>query len=177
MDYNNGQLPPNTLAFIALSNEYCAAIENMPSTSTMSEFVDTMLRLLPRIYIAASDLRVSNPDEAYIEPLMDENTYNATVSSISALMGEHDSYLEVFEDDMKFSETPIGASISEGLADIMQILFNFVEQAKDAPDHIVQAAIAGVKEDFCEYWSRILCNVLRALNAVKYSGACEEYDF
>ena len=172
-DYNNGQLAPNTLAFIALCNEYCAALENMPASATPAEFVTTMLRLLPRIYISATDLRVDDTDEAYLEPAMDEASYNTIQSSISALLGEHDTYLEVFEEDMKFSDTPIATGISEGLADIMQVLFNFIEMAKDAPDHIINAAVTAVKDDFRNYWSRILCNVLRALNALEYSQVLE----
>ena len=47
------QLTPNTLAFIALSNEFCNAVENASQTER-DDFITAMLRLLPRIYIAAS---------------------------------------------------------------------------------------------------------------------------
>lgn len=50
------ELSPNSLAFIALSNEFCVAVENAGETSA-SDFVAAMVRVLPRIYIAASDLR------------------------------------------------------------------------------------------------------------------------
>lgn len=173
MEYTPGKLSPNSLAFIALCNEYCAAIENMPLSSSPMEFVDAMLRLLPRIYISATDLRIDSPEEAYMDQAMEETAYDAARASVAALLGEHDTYLEVFEDDMKYSDTPIAASISEGLADIMQVLFNFIEMAKDAPMPIVEAALAAVKEDFRDYWSRILCNLLRALNALKYSDSLD----
>ena len=48
----------NSLAFIALCNEYCMAIENARESSH-DEFIAEMLRLLPRIYISATDLRVT----------------------------------------------------------------------------------------------------------------------
>ena len=49
-------LSPNSLAFVALSNEYCAALENVMQTDPRS-FIADMARLLPRIYITASDLK------------------------------------------------------------------------------------------------------------------------
>ena len=174
MDNNNTTLSPNSLAFIALSNEYCAAMEAAATMSPL-EFAKTMLRLLPRIYMAASDLRTDSLDEAYIDPAMDEDAYNAVVSAVQALLGENDTYLEVFEEDMKYSDTPIAASIAEGLADIMQPLYNFVEVVRDAPDELIEAALAAVAEDFRAYWSRVLCNQLRAINALVYSDALENF--
>ena len=65
-------MTPNSLAFIALCNEYCAAVENARE-SGHDGFVDSMLRLLPRLYITASDLSadISEPD-AYIAEALDE---------------------------------------------------------------------------------------------------------
>ena len=85
------------------------------------------------------------------------------------LLGEDDSYLEVFEEDMKYSDSPIAASISEGLCDIFQVLFNFLEAVKDSTEEVIGSALTIVSEDFRHYWSRPLCNVLRALNHIKYS--------
>lgn len=90
-------------------------------------------------------------------------------------MGPDDSYLEVFEEDMKFSDTPIAASISESLADLFQVCYEFVETIRDAPDYLVQNALRAVSDDFGSYWSRILCNVLRALNYVRYNSTEQEY--
>ncbi|MDE5656570.1 MAG: DUF5063 domain-containing protein, partial [Muribaculaceae bacterium] len=42
-------MTPNSLAFIALCNEYCAAVEHARE-SGHDDFVDSMLRLLPRLY-------------------------------------------------------------------------------------------------------------------------------
>jgi len=145
----------------------------MESAASMTplEFARTMLRLLPRIYISASDLRCESVEEVYIDPAMDEDYYNSIMTSVQALLGEHDTYLEVFEEDMKFSDTPIAASIAEGLTDIMQSLYNFVEMVRDAPSRLIESALTAVAEDFRTYWGRVLCNQLRALNALVYSDA------
>ena len=162
------QLSPNSLAFIALSNEYCEAIETA-SAADRDEFVNSMLRLLPRLYISATDIRPDDDDMAYIDDALDEEAYNAARRNIEMLLGEDDSYLEVFEEDMKYSDSPIAASSSEGRCDIFQVLFNFLEAVKDSTEEVIGSALTIVSEDFRHYWSRPLCNVLRALNHIKYS--------
>ena len=90
--------------------------------------------------------------------------------SIENLLGPDDTYLEVFEEDMKYSDTPIAASVSEGLADLFQVLYNMLDAIRDMPEEVVLSALVAVKEDFESYWSRVLCNVLRALNHIRYSS-------
>lgn len=162
-------MAPNILAFIALANEYCQTVENAQN-SAREDFVDEMLRLLPRIYITVSDIPAPTimADETYIPFALDEDYYDAVRRKMEHLLAEDDTYLEVFEDDMKYSDTPIGASISEGLADIFQVLFNFIENVKDSPEEIIMESVDTVKEDFQAYWSQILCNVIRPLNSIKY---------
>ena len=163
-------LAPNSLAFIALCNEYCQAIEHARE-STRDEFVATMLRQITRIYISASDLKPEEDmlgDEAYIDNVLDEQYYDSLRRHIENLLGEDDSYLEVFEEDMKYSDTPIAASISEDLCDIFQVMYNLLDVVRDAPDELVQASLVAAKEDFETYWSRPLCNVFRALNNLRY---------
>lgn len=161
----------NALAFIGLCNEYRVAAESAAETDRQ-EFVDTMLRLLPRIYIAASDLTIGSiSEDAYIAPVLDEDYYESIRRAIENLMGPDDTYLEVFEEDMKYSDTPIAASISEGLTDIFQSVYNFIEMIKPDPATLAPDALAAMKEDFESYWSQILCNNIRALNKLKYSSS------
>ena len=158
----------NSLAFIARANEYCSAAEHARETDRQ-EFIATMVRLLPRLYITASDLKpdgVAIEEDAYLEQTLDEDYYESIRRKIEYLMGPDDTYLEVFEEDMKYSDTPIAASIAEGLADIFQVLYNFVEMIRDTPPSVTEGAIIAVREDFDSYWSRILCNVMRPLNAI-----------
>ena len=167
---NNSALTPNSLAFIALCNEYCATIEHVGEREKI-DVVNALLRLLPRLYISAADLRIDSggEEDAYLESIHEEDYYESVRRGIENLMGADDVYLEVFEEDMKYSDTPIGASISESLADIFQVLYNFVGMVKDAPDHLIPYALIAVRDDFQGYWSRTLCNVMRALNHLRYS--------
>lgn len=164
----------NSLAFIGLCNEYCQTIESARETEC-DDFIAAMLRLLPRIYITASDLKIDDLglEEPYIDGRLDEDYYDSIRRSIENLLGPDDTYLEVFEEDMKYSDTPIAASVSEGLADIFQVLYNFLEAIKDVPNELIDQALIAVKDDFQSYWSRILCNVMRALNHIRYNALNE----
>ena len=115
-------LSNNTLAVIALSNEYCQAVEQA-STTGREDFENRLLRLLPRIYIAVSDIpEGAILDNGYIQPALDEEGYDEVRRNVSAVMAEDDTYLDVFQEDMKYSDTPITASVSEGAADLFQVL-------------------------------------------------------
>lgn len=162
-------LNTNTLAFIALCNEYCVAMEQARE-SEREDFVRSMLRLLPRIYISATDLKTDSgqSEEAYLESALEEGYYESVRCSVENMLGPDDVYLEVFEDDMKYSDTPIAASVSEGLADIFQVLYNFVVMVKESPEELVEMAVVAVKDEFQSYWGQRLCNVMRALHSINY---------
>lgn len=163
-------LNTNSIAFIGLCNEYCMALENCRETE-QEEFIESMLKLLPRLYISATDLTVNyvEDEEPYIDNILDEDYYESIRRGIEQLMGEHDVYLEVFEEDMKYSDTPVSASIAEGLADIFQALYNFINTVRDSTDDVTAMALLAVRDDFKAYWSATLCNVLRALNHLAYN--------
>lgn len=172
------ELSPNSLAFIALCNEFCLAVENARE-SNRNSFVASMLRLLPRIYISASDLKPApllDEEDAYIESFLDEDYYESIRRQIENLLGEDDVYLEVFEEDMKYSDTPIGMSVAEGICDVFQVLYNFIVMVKDAPEEIINSALTAVKDDFGAYWSQRVCNLMRPLNNIYYSSASDDED-
>lgn len=155
--------------FIGLCNEYCQAVAQA-SDSGREDFIEHMTRLLPRLYISAADLADKNQDtDYYIDDALDEDSYNSLRSSVEALLGEDDTYLEVFEEDMKYSDTPIAASIAEDLCDIYQVLYNFIESARNSTEDNILDALSVVCDDFRHYWSRPLCNVMRALNNLRYN--------
>ncbi len=169
----SNKLNNNAVAFLGLCVEYCRTLENAREMSR-KDFVNAMLRILPRIYISVSDLNVIADEDAYIENRLDEDYYDSIRRNVENLLGPDDTYLEVFEEDMKYSDTPIAASVSEGLADLFQVFYDCIEAMRDVPDEIAIGALASVREDFGTYWSRILCNVLRPLNAIKFTDSDDE---
>lgn len=165
----NSKLAPNSLAFIALSNEFCSAIENAMEFEK-EDFVAKMLKMLPRIYMTITDIDIEESNEDfYALPYLDESVYDNLRSQLAALMGEDDVFLETFEEDMKYSDAPVSATISEDLADIYQQLYNFVASVRDVDTEAINSIIITCKEDFASYWGQTLCNVLRALHSVFYN--------
>ena len=60
-------------------------------------------------------------------------------------------------------------------ADIMAMAKGLkLENIKDATDDMAQALLVAAKEEFESYWSRVLCNVMRPLNAIRFSPDAEE---
>lgn len=165
---NNQKLSNNALSVMALASEYCRAMELAASTER-AEFIERMIHLLPRIYMAVTDLPAAEfeePDYAFGAAHLDESYYDQIRQSVAALLGADDTYLETFHQDMKYSESPIAATISEGLADIFQVMYNFVEDVRDADFDIMNDHLANLRSDFSEYWSQVLCNVMRPLNEI-----------
>ncbi len=109
-------------------------------------------------------------DDFYYGSYMDEDYYESIRRHVETLLGPDDVFLETFEEDMRYSETPIAASISESLADIFQPLYNFISVVKETEGEALEGAYRRCSAEFREYWSQTLCNVLRALNNLRYKG-------
>ena len=162
----NDKLSPTSLAFIALTNEYCQLVENCGDYGKEG-LVEALIKLLPRIYITATDLESSlDFYDSMVSQLLDEPTYEVVRGNLSAIMGEDDAYLEVFLDDMKYSDTPIATSISENLADLYQEFYNLVASLRDLNTEEQRLILGVCKDNFVEYWGQTLCNVLRALHSL-----------
>ena len=175
------------LNLTALASQYCVEVENA-SERGRNEFVATMLQLLPKIYLEFNDIRPSSEkrageedvdefapvdlgqEEKYYADYVDEDYYENVRRHMETLLGPDDTYLETFEEDMKYSDTPIAASISESLADIFQPLYNYVSIVRDTDGEELEGAYRECHADFASYWSQTLCNVLRALNKIYYES-------
>lgn len=163
------------LDLVSLAKSYCEICEEA-AQYTKNELTDRFLDLLPRIYWNFFDLSagISLGEADYFSDYVDESLYGQIQRSIASVMGASDTFLETFEEDMKYSETPITSSISECLADIFQPLFNFVSIVHDSEGAQLEEAFISCKEDFESYWSQTLCNAMKALNNIKYNQAEED---
>lgn len=159
------------MALTSVCAEYCMALENCRE-SERADFVAEMLNLLPRLYLEFSDIEAEETGVSleleYFPTYVDEDYYESIRRNVEAIMGEEDVYLETFEEDMKYSDTPVAASVSESLADIFQPIYNFINVVKDTEGESAPGAYRECKENFEAYWSQTLCNVLRALNNIRY---------
>lgn len=159
------------IAITALCAGYCHQLETCRD-SEPEDFVKEMLNYLPRLYLAFSDTvpesGLLNEEDEYFESYVDEDFYDSIRRNVELVLGPDDTFLETFEENMKYSDTPIAASISECLADIFQPLFNFISIVKDTDGEKADAAYRECHENFEGYWAQTLCNVLRALNNIRY---------
>lgn len=155
---------------VALGAEYCSTVENCIEME-LKELVDNLLGIMPRIYYEFHDIDAGESaslDEwgTGVSEHLDEEQYENVRIQLAAAFGEEDTYLETFEKDMKYSDTPIATTISENLADLYQPLFDFVVEVRESEGDNLEEAYRACKEGFKEYWSQTLCNVMRALNAI-----------
>lgn len=158
---------------VALCAEYCSTLEQCRAVE-LRELTQTLLGELPRIYYEFHDIDAGESDSLEewgvgVSDHLEEEQYESVRMELAAAFGEEDTYLETFEKDMKYSETPIAATISENLADIYQPLYDFVVEVRESEGENLEDAFRACKDGFKEYWSQTLCNVMRAVNAMHNS--------
>lgn len=118
----------NVIEFVTVAAEFCAFLERAEHMKRKA-FVDTSLKILPLLYLKASLLPKCETigDEAP-ETYVTEEIYEILRINLAGLMGEKDDYLDVFVQDMVYSDQPIKKSISkiwQISIKISKILFSF----------------------------------------------------
>lgn len=160
--------------FVKLAADYCLKVENCRQAMPR-DFVKAMLSSLPYLYIKASDLQQSVEDNGFgVDAQVTEEDYNYVRHSVYDVLGQYDEYLDVFVEDMKYSDRPILKSVSEDLADIYQDLRNFLATYRDGVEDMMAAALYEVMQNFREYWGQKCVNVMRALHDILYQQMNEE---
>ena len=116
----------NTVEFVTVAVEYCGFIERS-GEMTRHNFVDTILKILPLLYLKASMLpKCEQLGMSAPESFVTEEDYEVVRMTVAGILRDKDDYLDVFIEDMRYSEMPIRKTISEDLADIYQDIKNFV---------------------------------------------------
>ena len=96
-------------------------------------------------------------------------------SDLAEIMGDRDDYLDVFVQDMVYSDTPIKKDISEDLADIYQDIKNFISVFKLGLNATMHDSVTVCRNNFELFWGQTLVNTMRALHEVRYDhGKSEE---
>lgn len=161
-------LDKNTIELVTVAAEYCAFLEKVYDKEP-SRMLDVLSKLLPLIYLKVSMVSCPEPEGLYMEEAVTEADYMELRSQLAQKLGENDDYLEVFVEDMKYSDTPVRKCISEDLADIYQALRNFVHSYRSGLDEVMAEAVAVCVDGFRTYWGQTLVNTLRAIHNVRYN--------
>ena len=90
-------------------------------------------------------------------------------------MSTYNDFLDVFQEDMKYSDEPIHCTVSECLADIYQELADFLYVFKQDNEESTYAALCEISDSFAERWGQILVNVMRPLHETKYNVHSDIY--
>ncbi len=166
----------NVIEFVTVAAEFCKFIEQSEE-SKRKDFVDTILKLLPLLYLKTSMLSPCEIlGEEAPETFVTEETYEIIRMNLAGVMGNKDDYLDVFVSDMKYSDQPITRYISEDLADIYQDIKDFIFVFQLGLNETMNDSLAICQENFRLYWGQKLVNTLRALHEVKYCNGQEEGD-
>ncbi len=171
----DGQRLNGGIALVALCHEYCMTVDDAESMAA-GDFARLILALLSRIYVTALDLPDAPEDAVDIAGALDEEQYAGVAASMARIFGENDTYLDASHEDMKYSETPVAANLSEHLADLYQDFYDFTALARELPADSLYEATAEMRERFSQYWSNTLCKAMGVLNSLYMSGVLAEED-
>lgn len=164
----------NMIEFVTVATEFCAYLEGAEG-KLRKEFVDTVLKLLPLLYLKASMLeRIESDTDFLPEAFVTEQDYEFLRLTLSGVMATEDDYLDLCNEAVRFDDEPMVKNISEDLADIYQALKNFVETYRLGLEDNMYEATAEIAQSFSMYWGQTLTNAMRALHRVKYSFSDED---
>lgn len=159
----------NTIEFVTVAAEYCAFIENSRRL-TAKAFFEKSVKLLSLLYLKTS-LTPDYDDTAFseLQQFVNEASYEMIRQNVSRTIGQYDEYLEVFHDEIQYSDTPIIAYISEDLTDIYQDLKDMIGNFQTADIDIMNDCLKECKDNFQAFWGQKALNALRAMHCVLYS--------
>jgi len=166
----------DTLEFVTVAAEYCALLEK-GGQHTAAELIGTLLKLLPLLYMKAQLLPEVETDGAFVpNGQVTEDDYNYVRDGAYSLLKEHDEYETlVWDEDMQTEESR-WCSVSEGLADLYQVLRNFVAVYQQRLEPCMLDALWQLRENFELYWGQTLLDTLRQLHKVNYHTLSVEDD-
>lgn len=166
----------DVIEFVTVAVQYCAYLEHTDNIERRN-FVDTMQKMLPLLYLKGALIMKYEPiAEETLPDFVTEENYDIIRNNIACILADKDDFLDVFVEDMKYSESPILCTISENLSDIYQDLKNFVCAFKDGVEETMELALYDCICNYENYWGLKVANTLRALHEVKYNLLEDDID-
>ena len=157
------------IEFVTVAVQLCLYLEQV-ARQEKSDFIEKMLCLLPLLYLKARLLPKANEEmDGYPERFVTEQEYEDLRQMVAQKLGSDDAYLEVFVEDMRYSDEPITAFISENIADIYQELKDLACNYQTREEAVMNDALVSCLEGFEQHWGQKLLNVLRPLHALSLS--------
>ena len=165
-DFESIGYSKEVIEFVAVAKEFCNFTETAPQMDRKS-FIRRLQKFIPLIYLKGALLPEIEVEQGELaEESVTEEQYNYLYGEIHRLMGEQDEYLEVFDENMQYSETPVVHSIAEKTCDIYQDLKNFIVSYRCGITEVIEEALWRLTESFELYWGKSCAGVLRAIHNV-----------
>ena len=160
----------NVLEFVTVGIEYCAFLEKSQGRPRQ-DFLSTLLKLLPLLYIKAQLLPAVGSDGNFLpQGKVTEDDYDYIRRTVYDILGNDDQYLEMsYENDMETDEAQ-WRSISEHLADVYQPVRNFLAIYQDGIEDCMRDALWAVRDEFELYWGEALVSALKRLHRIVYQA-------
>jgi hypothetical protein len=159
----------NVVEFVTVANEFCSTLECVAQFSA-KENLDKLQKLLPLLYLKASVLpKIERLMEDELEKFVSELDYNMLHQKWMQLLGENDSFYDVFDPNIQFSEEAVRSSISENLLDVYQDLKDFITSYSINNEDVMYDSLAECIFHFEQFWGQQLLTVLRAVHMLLYS--------
>lgn len=169
MDAHQLVYSKNVIEFVTVASEYCGIVEKGTTTSPQ-ETLQKLQKILPLLYLKAAMLpRTEQVMDDELEKYISELDYNVLHQKWLEMLGEHDSFYEVFDPEIQFGQETVTASISENLLDIYQDLKNFSIAYSIGNEEVMNDSLYECTYHFEEFWGQQLVNVLRAVHMLVYS--------
>ena len=158
------------IEFVTVAVQLCIYLEKV-SKYEREDFLDKILSILPLLYLKARLVPKAELElDGYTEQFVTEQEYEAVRQAIAAQLGSDDAYLEVYMEDMRYSDEPITAFISENIADIYQEMKDLACNYQTQNESVMNDALVACLEAFEQHWGQKLLNVLRPLHALSLTA-------
>jgi len=160
----------NVIEFVAVANEFCKYAEHA-SDLKGDELLKILQRILPLMYLKASLLPKLDPYfEDSNEKFVTESDWVRIHDILKEKFGTANDYLEVFDEKIVESESPVLSSISENMADIYQDTKDFLLLYQTGTSEVMNDALWECRMNFEDFWGQKLVNSMRAIHKFIYSG-------
>lgn len=157
------------IEFCQVAVQYCAQLEQA-AEAERPVFIDTMLKIIPLLYMKAQLLPEVESDGDFLpEEFVTEHDYDFILNNLAALLGEGDMYLDIVTDSEMRTDDTEWRRISEHLADAYQPLRNFLAAYQNGLEESMMDALWSLRNDFADYWGEALVDALRQLHRMKYN--------
>lgn len=153
------------LRFVQHAMAYCALVEPETTPVWSRDTVERVRRELALVY--TSGLMLPEVDPLYggdLERTVTEDDYNRVRAHVEGVLGEHDGFLDAQQEEMRYSDIPIGRSTSEILADLYQVLADMTWVFRQQVEEYMEQAITETRQSMMTEWGTDLLAVERQIH-------------